>query len=119
MTILRDPTFRPRTVAEWDEYVSERAAIGEYERGMSRAEAEEAARIMAGPRPDERGQAMSGRDDEPVDHVLAVTRQLLAVTWFSGPVADRERRKPNVKSILELVEEAVADEGERDDRWPR
>jgi hypothetical protein len=56
VTVSRDHAFRPRTVAECDEYYSERAAIGEYERGMSREEAEAAARIMAGPRPEERGQ---------------------------------------------------------------
>lgn len=51
MSVERDQHFHPRTAAEWDEYVSERAAIGEYERGMSRDEAERAAKIMAGKRP--------------------------------------------------------------------
>jgi hypothetical protein len=40
-----------RDLADWREHFEERAAIGEYERGMSRAEAEEAARVLAGPPP--------------------------------------------------------------------
>lgn len=42
-------SYRPRTEAERREEFEERAAIGEYERGMSRVEAErEARRIVYG-----------------------------------------------------------------------
>ncbi len=38
-------------VSDWQEFLTERAAIGEYERGMTRADAEQAARELAGARP--------------------------------------------------------------------
>lgn len=38
-------------VADWQEYLTERAAIGEYERGMTREDAEREAREIAGARP--------------------------------------------------------------------
>jgi hypothetical protein len=41
-------TYRPRTAAERLEEFSERAAIGEYERGMSREDSERAARVLVG-----------------------------------------------------------------------
>lgn len=53
MTYQRDLSFRPRTRREWREYVTERAAICEYLGGLSRAAADRAALIMAGPEPQE------------------------------------------------------------------
>lgn len=51
MITLRDQHFVAIDEHDWDEYFEERAAIGEFERGMTRAEAEKAARKLAGPRP--------------------------------------------------------------------
>lgn len=56
MNYERDLSFHPRTVEEWEEYVVERAAICEYLGDMSRAGADRAALIMAGPRPGDREQ---------------------------------------------------------------
>jgi hypothetical protein len=41
-------TYRPRTLAERLEEFTERAAIGEYERGMSREQSEREARVLVG-----------------------------------------------------------------------
>lgn len=62
--VIARPKFRQRTVAvypnkpyrvtavgDWEEFWNERAAIGEYERGMTREESERAARELAGARP--------------------------------------------------------------------
>jgi hypothetical protein len=56
VTLTRDLALHPRTLAEWQEYVDERIAIGIYERGMTEAEATRCALIMAGPRPGDREQ---------------------------------------------------------------
>lgn len=47
----RDIAFRPRDLADWQEYVTERAAIYEYLGEMPRAVAEARARQLAGPPP--------------------------------------------------------------------
>lgn len=44
------PPRKFRDLADWTEFFTERAAIGEYERGMSRERAEAEARELAGPR---------------------------------------------------------------------
>lgn len=51
MTYPRDLAFHPRSLAEWREYVSERAAICEYLGELSREDADRAAIEMAGPMP--------------------------------------------------------------------
>lgn len=53
MIYTRDLSFHPRTVAEWEEYVAERSAICQYLAGLSRADADIAALVMAGPKPGE------------------------------------------------------------------
>lgn len=42
--------FRPRSVADWEEYFAERAAIAEFQGGYPRAAAERVARRLAGPK---------------------------------------------------------------------
>jgi hypothetical protein len=62
VTVGRDLAFHPRTLAEWQEYIDERIAIGTGERGMTEAEATRCALIMAGPRPGDREQlTLTGR----------------------------------------------------------
>jgi hypothetical protein len=56
VTIARDLTFHPRTLAEWQEYIDERIAIGMHERGMTESKATRCALIIAGPRPGDREQ---------------------------------------------------------------
>jgi hypothetical protein len=51
--------FRARDRADWLEYYTERAAIGEYERGMDRTLAEYSARELAGPPPTPGQQALT------------------------------------------------------------
>lgn len=49
--IVLPPAFRPKNLADWYEFFTERAAIFEYEGGLVRAEAERRARALAGERP--------------------------------------------------------------------
>lgn len=51
--------FKPRDPADWLEYYTERAAIGEFERGMDRTLAEYSARELAGPPPTPGQQALT------------------------------------------------------------
>lgn len=48
------PPPKFKTLEAWREFFEERAAIGEYERGMSREASEAEARELAGPRPYEK-----------------------------------------------------------------
>lgn len=49
--VVLPPAFRPKNMADWQEFFTERAAIFEYEGGYPRVEAERRARALAGERP--------------------------------------------------------------------
>lgn len=57
LVIAPAPRFRPRDLADWREFFTERAAIAEYVGGMLRDDAEALAADLAGPQPQARSAA--------------------------------------------------------------